>query len=265
MSNIFNNKMWFMALLLVVSMTGCGGGHDDGGGSRGPAPVNLGTVGGTANNFVILAETAITDTGSHSSVITGNIGLSPATAAQIGVFCSEITGIIYGVNAAYTGSGDVACYKGTEPDKILVDNAVAYMVTAYNDAEGRTTPDATELGGGDITSMTIAPGLYKWGTGVLVSAAGVTLSGGANDTWIFQIAGDLTVENGAIVTLSGGAQAKNIFWQVAGPTGAILRTTSDFKGTILSAKQVILQTGATLHGRALAQTQVTLDAATVAP
>src|SRR4030067_3428517 len=122
------------------------------------------------------------------------------------------------------------------------------MVTAYNDAEGRTTPDATELGGGDITSMTIAPGLYKWGTGVLVSAAGVTLSGGANDTWIFQIAGDLTVENGAIVTLSGGAQAKNIFWQVAGQV--VLGTTSDFKGIILCQTQIALQTGATLLGRA---------------
>lgn len=266
MRKILNNGMWFLALLLVVSMTGCGG-DDDGGspGPAGPAPVNLGSIGGTANNFVVLAATAITDTGSHTSVITGNIGLSPATAASIGVYCAEITGTIYGVDAAYVGSGDVTCFKGTASDKTLVDTAVADMGTAYTDAAGRTNPDATELGAGDITSMTIAPGLYKWSTGVLISAAGVTLSGGADDTWIFQIAGDLTVANGAIVTLSGGAQAKNIFWQVGGPTGATLGTTADFKGTILSAKQVVLQTGATLHGRALAQTQVTLDATTVAP
>jgi hypothetical protein len=270
------NKLWIMALLLTVSMTGCGSNHDSGGGTGGggvgglgvgPAPVNLGSTGGTANNFVILSETAVTDTGSHLSVVTGNIGLSPATAASIGVFCSEMTGIIYGVDATYVGSGTVTCFAGNPPlaNKTLVDTAVADMGTAYTDAAGRTLPTATELGAGDITSMTIAPGLYKWGTGVLISAAGVTLSGGANDTWIFQMAGDLTVANGAIVTLAGGAEAKNIVWQVGGPTGATLGTTSNVKGTILSAKQIILQTGATLHGRALAQTQVTLDAATVAP
>jgi len=266
MLRIFNNKMLFMSLLLVLSMNGCGG---NGGGSSGagPSPVNLGSLGGTTNNFVVLAKTAITDTGSHTSVITGNIGLSPAAASGIGVFCSEITGTIYGVDATYTGSGATTCFAGNPPpaNKTLVDTAVADMGTAYTDAAGRTLPTATELGAGDITSRTIAPGLYKWGTGVLISAAGVTLSGGAEDTWIFQISGDLTVANGAIVTLSGGAQARNIVWQVGGPTGATLGTTADFKGTILSAKQVILKTGAILHGRALAQSQVTLDAATVAP
>ncbi len=272
MHKIFNNKMWILVLFLAISITGCGRNHDDGvgggvgGSGAGPAPVNLGTIGsigGTANNFVILSKTAITDTGSHSSIVTGNIGLSPATAAGIGVLCSEMTGTIYGVDATYTGT----CFAGNPPlaNKTLVDTAVADMATAFTDAAGRTLPTATELGAGNITSMTIAPGLYKWSTGVLISSAGVTLSGGANDTWIFQISGDLTVANGAIVTLAGGAQAKNIVWQVGGLTGATLGTTSNFKGTILSAKQIILQTGATLHGRALAQTQVTLDAATVAP
>ncbi|MCJ7799913.1 MAG: ice-binding family protein, partial [Polaromonas sp.] len=100
-----------------------------------------------------------------------------------------------------------------------------------------------------------------WGTGLLVGPTGATLKGGANDVWIFQIAQDLTVANGAIVTLSGGAQAKNIFWQVAGKT--TLGTTADVKGTILSKTLIALQTGATLSGRALAQTAVTLQANTV--
>jgi hypothetical protein len=139
-------------------------------------------------------------------------------------------------------------------------SAVSDMLTAYNDAAGRTLPDATELGAGDITGMTITPGLYKWSTGVLISAAGVTLSGGANDIWIFQIAGDLTVANAAIVILSGGAQSSNIFWQVAGGAGATLGTTSVFNGNILAIKAIVLKTGATLNGRALAQTAVTLDA-----
>ena len=134
------------------------------------------------------------------------------------------------------------------------------METAFTDAAGRTSPDFTELGAGDISGMTLAPGLYKWGTGVLITS-GVTLSGGANDVWIFQIAGDLTVSNSAIVTLSGGAQAKNIFWQVSGQ--ATLGTAADFKGIILSQTLISLNTGAVMNGRALAQTAVTLNANTI--
>ena len=67
--------------------------------------------------------------------------------------------------------------------------------------------------------------------------------------------------NGAIVTLSGGAQAKNVFWQVAGM--ATLGTTANFKGIILSKTLISLNTGATMTGRALAQTAVTLNATAI--
>ncbi|MCG2687797.1 DUF3494 domain-containing protein, partial [Candidatus Parcubacteria bacterium] len=155
-------------------------------------------------------------------------------------------------------AGKVYAPDYTPPTPAYMTTAVSNMETAYTDAAGRTLPDATELGAGDITSMTLAPGLYKWGTGVLISAGGVTLTGSANDVWIFQIAGTLTVSSNAIVTLSGGAQAKNIFWQVAGQT--TLGTMSQFKGNILDQTAIVLNTGATLDGRALAQTAVTLDA-----
>ena len=235
--------------------------------AAGPAPVNLLSAG----NFAILSETGITNTGSHTTVITGNIGSSPITAAAMNnVFCSEITGTIYGVNAAYTGSGVTTCFAGNPPlsNKTLVDNAVLDMGTAYTDAAGRTLPTATELGAGDIGGMTLAPGLYKWSTDVNIPT-NLTLSGGPNDVWIFQIAGNLSIASGGSVpagikvVLTGGAKASNVFWQVGGPTGATLGTYSTFNGTILSAKQVIIQTGAVLNGRALAQTQVTLDANTV--
>jgi hypothetical protein len=131
------------------------------------------------------------------------------------------------------------------------------METAFTDAAGRALPDVTELGAGNIDGMRLAPGLYKWGTGVLIPT-GVTLDarGDKDAVWIFQIAGVLAVGNGAIVTLSGGAQAKNIFWQV---TQATLGTTSDVKGIILSSTAITMNTGATLAGRALAQTAVTLQ------
>ena len=132
------------------------------------------------------------------------------------------------------------------------------MKTAYTDAAGRRLPDFINLGAGNISGLTLRPGLYKWGTGVQIkNAARVTLAGGPNDVWIFQIAQDLTVGNDAQVILSGGAQAKNIFWQVAGQT--TLGTTANFKGIILCKTLIALDTGAVLSGRALAQTAVTLQ------
>jgi hypothetical protein len=132
------------------------------------------------------------------------------------------------------------------------------MQTAYTNAAGRTLPDSIELGAGDITGRTITRGLYKWSTAVLVSAGGVTISGSATDVWIFQIAGNLNLANGAMVTLSGGALASNIFWQVAGQV--TLGTTAAMKGIILCQTTIAMNTGATLNGRALAQTAVTLNA-----
>ena len=85
----------------------------------------------------------------------------------------------------------------------------------------------------------------------------MVLSGGANDTWIFQTSGDLSIAAAKNVVLSGGAQAKNITWQVAGQ--ATLGATSHFEGIILAKTAITLQTGASMKGRALAQSQVAMD------
>jgi hypothetical protein len=85
----------------------------------------------------------------------------------------------------------------------------------------------------------------------------LVLNGGVNDVWIFQIAGNLTLSSAAKVTLIGGAQAKNVFWQVAGTVS--LGTTSHFEGIILSKTSITFNSGASLNGRALAQTAVTLQ------
>jgi hypothetical protein len=107
--------------------------------------------------------------------------------------------------------------------------------------------------------MTLAPGLYKWSTAVTIPTD-VTFAGGPDDVWILQIAGDLTIAGAKKVILSGGAQARNIFWQVAGGVGVSLGTTSHFEGIILSQAAINLQTGASINGQLLAQTAVTLDA-----
>jgi hypothetical protein len=134
------------------------------------------------------------------------------------------------------------------------------MQTAYTDAAGRTNPTATELGAGNIGGLTLAPGLYKWGTGVTIPTD-VTLSGGANDVWIFQVAQNLNLSSATKIILAGGAQASNVFWVVAGQT--TIGTTAVFNGNILDQTAIVLNTGATLNGRALAQSAVTLDASSV--
>jgi hypothetical protein len=213
-------------------------------------PVNLGTAG----NFVILAKTGVSTTG--TTAVVGDIGVSPAAASSITGF-----GLIADSTNTFSTSplvtGRIYAANYAPPTPAALTQAVSDMQTAFSDAAGRSLPDFTELGAGNISGMTLVPGLYKWGTGVLITSVGVTLSGGSNDVWIFQIAQDLTVSNSAIITLSGGAQAKNIFWQVAGQ--ATLGTSADFKGIILSQTQISLNTGAKMTGRALAQSAVTLN------
>jgi hypothetical protein len=207
---------------------------------------------GTAGNYVIVAKTAINN--NSTSAITGDLGLSPAATSYItGLSLTNATG--YATSAQVTGkiyAADMAA-----PTPINMTTAVNNMVTAYNDAAGRPSPDFTELGTGNIGGKTLAPGLYKWSSAVTIPTD-VTIAGGLNDVWIFQISGNLSMSSAVHITLSGGAQAKNIFWQVAGQ--ATLGTTSHFEGIILSMTGITLQTGASINGRALAQTAVILDA-----
>jgi PAS domain-containing protein len=136
----------------------------------------------------------------------------------------------------------------------------ADMQTAYTDAAGRSIPDFTELGAGEIGGLTLVPGLYKWGTDVLISSD-VTLNGGPNDVWIFQIAGKITQANGTKIHLTGGALTANVFWQAFGDVS--LGTTAHFEGIIMAQTSISLGTGASINGRLLAQTAVTLEANTV--
>jgi hypothetical protein len=130
------------------------------------------------------------------------------------------------------------------------------MGIAYTDAAGRSIPVATGLGAGEIGGLTIARGLYKWSSGVSIEKD-VTLSGGPNDVWIFQIAKTLVQASATRITLAGGAQAKNIFWQVGGIV--TIGTTAHFQGVLLAKTLIAFKTGASANGRLLAQTAVTLE------
>jgi hypothetical protein len=169
-----------------------------------------GVVLGGAGDYVILAKTAINN--SAISGVTGDLGLSPAATSYItGLALTDATG--FATSSQVTGK--VFAADMADPTPIDLTTAVNNMVTAYNDAAGRPSPDFLELGTGNIGGKTLSPGLYKW-TSTVTLPSDVTLSGSATDVWIFQIAGDLTMSSDVDVILGGEAQAKNIFWQVAG-------------------------------------------------
>jgi hypothetical protein len=277
--NRYTNPLkWLMALLLVAFVAGCGGsggggvvkpaptspgaGTGAGAGGHGPAPVVLGSslVGTgtpTTPRFVILAKTGVSTTG--TTAITGDIGLSPAAASYItgfGALPINASGC-YSTSSLVTGNIYAADYtSGCTTTGPLLTSAVGQMMTAYTDAAGRA-PDFTEIGAGNIGGMTLPPGTYKWSSGLLIPTD-VTLNGGANDVWIFQIAGGITQANGTSVKLTGGAVSKNVFWQVADVVS--IGTTAHMAGVVLAQTQITLKTGATVDGRLLAQTAVTLQA-----
>jgi hypothetical protein len=201
---------------------------------------------GQSGKFAILSETGITDV--YPSAVKGNVGTSPISGSALLLKCNEVTGTIYTVDASGPACAVIA------PAMLTV--AIGDMVTAYNDASGRLFPKFLELGAGEIGGKTLSPGLYKWTTGVSISS-NVTLKGGPKDVWIFQVAGTLNEANSVRVTLTGGALAKNVFWQVAGSVS--IGTAAHFEGVVLGKSLIAVKTGASVTGRLLAQTAVTLQ------
>jgi len=204
----------------------------------GPALIDL----GCAAPFAILAGSTITNTG--PSIITGNVGLS-AGSALVGF----PPGIIIGTQEITTP---------------IAAAAKVCLTSAFLDGQGRSV-NAISLPG-NLGGLRLVPGLYHNSISSGISGTGangiLTLEGGANDVWIFQIGSTLTTDPATSIVLAGGAQAKNIFWIVG--TSATLGTTSVFYGNILAQASITLNTGAVLNGRALTQiAAVSLDASTI--
>ncbi len=197
---------------------------------------------GSAATFEVLAGSTVTNTG--PTIITGgDLGLSPGSA---------VTGFPPGTL--------------TPPAAMLVTDPAAAtaeldLTTAYLYTAG--LPGGAVLAG-DLSGLTITPGLYTNASTVMLSAGNLTLDaqGDVNAVFIFQIGSTLTTIGSTQVVLAGGAQAKNVYWQVS--SSATLGTNSIFQGNILSLESITLDTGATLTGRALARNgAVALDSNTV--
>lgn len=216
------------------------------------APVDL----GTAANYTILAKSGISSV--PASVITGNIGVSPIAATAITGFSltADATNV-FATSTQVTGKVYAANYAAPTSSKL--GTAVGDMMAASRDASGRAV-DYTNLYAGDISGRTLTPGVYKWNNAVAINSD-VTLNGGPNDVFIFQIAKGINQATGTRITLTGGAQAKNIFW-VPCETVAI-GTGAHFEGIVLGSTNITLGTHASVNGRLLAQTAVTLIMNTV--
>jgi len=207
----------------------------------------------TATPFAILSGTpGITD--SPTSVINGNVGLYPGPGSGIvGLLCTQVTGIIYARDA----TGNI-CFTVNEP---LLDQAKQDVTAAYIDAAGRfpVTLTETELGG-----KTLVPGVYIAESTTLQITAGagpliLDAQGDSSAVFIFQAPASepgLTIGDGSVVQLAGGASACNVFWRV---DSASIGTTAVFKGTILALNSITVNNGANIEGRLLARNgQVTL-------
>ena len=221
--------------------------------ANGPSPISLGTAG----NFAILAKTGISTV--PPATVKGNIGVSPiASTAMTGFSLVEDATNAFWISDQITGKAFGA--DNASPTSSNLTTAVLDMEGAYTDGMGRSGPDFNELATGNIGGLTLAPGLYKWTTGITIPGD-VTISGGQNDVWIFQTTGNLSMASVQHVILAGGAQAKNIYWVVAG--NVALGTGSHFEGILLCKTDVSLLTRATMNGRILAQTAAVLQMATV--
>jgi PKD repeat protein len=216
----------------------------------------------SAGNFVILAKSGIGTTG--ASRIRGNIGVSPASGMAITGFgeTMELTNR-FSTSDQVTGKIYAAGYSAPAP--AAMTEAVRDMETAYADAASQA-PDVSDLGAGTIGGRTLSPGIYAWSSGVLLPIGTVLTLDAKGDqgaVWIFRIAGDLSMESGSQVFLVNGAKAENIFWQVAGPRGVTMGSDAHAEGSMLALNAISMGRGASLEGRALAQTTVTLDANTL--
>ncbi len=200
---------------------------------------------GSAERFGILAGVGVSNNAGFSEIRNMDVGISPGVRSSVTGFPPAII-----VQGAIYASHDIS------PPGIadMLVKAKQDLTNAYLFAEGASTPAPATVSG-DQGGKTLAPGIYKSTSTLLLQSGDLTLDaqGDANAVWIFQIASDFTSIGGAggNVILSGGAQAKNIFWQVGG--SATIGNYTIFKGNILALTSITMNSHATIEGKLLAR------------
>lgn len=268
--NISRPLSWLIAVLLAAAVAGCGGGG--GGGSAlapaAPAPAAATGVcsGGascvdlkTSGNYVILAQSGVTSSAS-GSLVTGDVGLNAAEGGFTG-FGQTVDPATPSFAMSTLVTGKMFAKNYADPTPANLATATTDASNAYADAVAKVTTFPVNPTAGTISAANnpVAPAVYNWTTAV--SLSDVTLNGGPDDVWVFQIGGALNQVAASTVTLTGGAQAKNVFWQVGG--AVTLGAGAHLVGTVLSNAGITLGAGSAVDGRLLATTGVTIDTSTV--
>lgn len=263
--------LWSMTVLIAAIAAGCGGGDDDstaavvpnpGPGAAGTACTGAACVAlGAAGTYVVLAQSGITNV--PTSAISGNMGVSPIDATAVTGFSETLdTTGTFSTSAQVTGRIHAADYAAPTPANLTT--AITDVNTAYADAAGRpngalpVNPTAGTLNTADC--VVAVPDVYTWTTDLAIGSD-CTLTGSATDVWIFRVSGNLSQAAGTRLILAGGAQAKNIFWQVGGNVSIL--AGANFEGIVLAQTAVTLGTGATANGRLYSGTAVNFDGNTV--
>ena len=255
-----------LVLLLAVAASAVGcpdAGTDPGYNPRnpmgeGPAPVEIGEAADLASPgaYVLLAKAGISNV-TGSSVVVGHVAISPAAGSFItGFSLTADPSNTFSTSSSVVSPARVYAADDAVPTPSNLTAAVLHMEAAYTDAASRSPADELNLSDGDLGGLTLAPGLYSWGSSVTIPGD-LTFAGGEDDVWILQISGDLDLSAAQSVVLSGGASPSNIFWQVAGAT--TMHANAHFEGVLVSSTSIVLQTNASFVGRALAQTMIALD------
>jgi hypothetical protein len=224
-------------------------------------PVELGTAG----NYVILTKTGVSSV--PASDITGDMAVSPAAATYLtGFGLTADSTNQFSTSTQITGKAFAANYATPIPTHLTT--AVSNMEAAYTAAAGRDAGvgDHLNYGSGALGGVfggvgnELTPGVYTFGTGVTIGAD-IYFDGSDTDVFIMQMTGDLLQAANTEVHLTGGALAKNIFWQVAGYVE--VGDEAHMEGIILSKTSVLFKTGSSLDGRVLTQTACNLQSATI--
>jgi hypothetical protein len=191
---------------------------------------------GSAQSFAVLGASTVTNTG--SSIITGDLGVSPGTAVTGFPPGLVVSGTIHAADAAASAA----------------QTAVASAYTSL--ASQACTQDLT---GQDLGGKTLTAGVYCFSSSAqLTGTLTLNAQGNASAVFIFKMGSTLTTASGSSVLLINGGAPCNVFWQVG--SSATIGTTTSFAGNILALASITVTTGASVTGRALALTgAVTLD------
>jgi hypothetical protein len=208
-------------------------------GPSGPPIVNL----GTAARFGILSGAGISNNAGFSVINNMDVGISPGVRSSVTGFppATIVNGAIY--------ASDDTTPPGTAA---MLIQAKQDLTDAYLFAEGATFPAPATVSG-DIGGTTLAPGIYKTTSTLLIQSGNLTLNanGNPNAVWIFQVASGFTTVGGAggSIILAGGAKASNIFWQIG--SSATIGDFTSFYGNVLALTSITMNSGSTITGRIL--------------